>query len=402
MKVIQVNSVCGVGSTGRIATDIHKTLMEKKHESYIAYGRGNARDCDHGIKVGNNWGIYSHVLRTRLFDHHGFGSVKATKRLIKELADMNPDVIHLHNIHGYYLNIEVLFNYLKTWNKPVIWTLHDCWPFTGHCAYFTYAKCSKWKTGCHDCPEKNAYPSSAVMDASKSNYKRKQEIFRGVGHLTIVTPSNWLAELVKASFLKNYPVRVINNGIDLSVFYPQESDFRKKHHLSQKYILLGVASVWDRRKGLKYFRQLSEQLEEDEAIVLVGLTKEQVSSLPDRVIGITRTNNVKELAEIYSSADVFVNPTLEDNFPTTNLEAIACGTPVITFATGGSPESINEATGISVTQKDVHGIREAINAIRAKEQGLKGACVKRARNLYDKNDRYREYIGLYEEMRTKR
>jgi len=310
MKVLQINSVCGMGSTGRIATDIHNSLIDLGHESYIAYGRDLPKNCDDAIRIGTKFDNYINVAKTRLLDEHGFGSKKATKEFINKVKDINPDIIHLHNLHGYYTNIEVLFNYLKEANKPVVWTLHDCWSFTGHCTYFDYVGCDKWKTGCNSCPEKKAYPSSFIFDNSKNNYINKKEIFTRVKNLTIVTPSQWLANLVQESFLNEYPVKVINNGIDLNTFRPNAGDFRKIFNLNGKFIILGVASVWDRRKGLKYFVELADKLSEDEVIVLVGLTEKQIKKIPKNIIGITRTNNVEELVDIYSSADVFVNPTL--------------------------------------------------------------------------------------------
>lgn len=392
MKVLQINSVCGIGSTGRIATDIHNILIEKGHESYLAYGRDLPNNCDNAIRIGTKIDNYAHVAKTRLLDKHGYGSKRATIEFIKKVKEFNPDIIHLHNIHGYYMNVEILFDYLKEANKPVVWTLHDCWSFTGHCAYFDYVGCDKWKTGCYSCPEKKAYPNSLIFDISKNNYLKK-EIFTGVKNLTIVTPSQWLANLVQESFLNEYPVNVINNGIDLNTFRPNAGDFRKKFNLNGKFIILGVASVWDRRKGLKYFVELADKVSEDEVIVLVGLTEKQMNQIPENIIGITRTNNVEELVDIYSSADVFVNPTLEDNFPTTNLEALACGTPVITFDTGGSPESVRKETGLVVNKEDVCSLNEAILNIKNLKLSPDD-CIKSAEQ-FQSTDRFKEYLDLY-------
>lgn len=396
MKVLQINSVCGIGSTGRIATDIHNILIEQGHQSYIAYGRDLPKNCDNAIIIGNKIDNYTHVAKTRLLDKHGFGSKQATIEFIDKIKELDPDIIHLHNIHGYYINVEILFNYLKEASKPVVWTLHDCWSFTGHCAYFDYVGCDKWKIGCYSCPEKKAYPSSLIFDNSKNNYLNKKRIFTGVKNLTIVTPSQWLANLVQESFLNEYPVNVINNGIDLNTFRPNEGDFRKKFNLNGKFIILGVASVWDRRKGLKYFVELADKVSEDEVIVLVGLTEKQMNQIPENIIGITRTNNVEELVDIYSSADVFVNPTLEDNFPTTNLEALACGTAVITFDTGGSPESIDKITGIEIENRTSNQIYEVISKLR-RSPFRKNACVEKGKE-FDKSKKFMEYVKLYESV----
>ena len=336
-----INSVCGIRSTGRICTDLADALTEQGHEVKIAYGRETVPEKyqKYAVRIGNDTDTKLHGLRSRIFDDTGYGSKKATESFIEWVKSYDPDVVHLHNIHGYYINIELLFRYLAKAKKHVIWTLHDCWPFTGHCVYFDYAKCDRWKTGCHKCPQKKEYPASMVADRSKKNWEKKKALFTSVKDMVFVTPSQWLADLLKQSYLGSYPVKVINNDIDLTVFRPTEGDFREKNGLTGKKVLLGVASVWDRRKGLKDYIKLSENLDDNYRIVLVGLSEEQIKSLPKNIIGISRTNNTKELAEIYTAADLLVNLTYEDNYPTVNLEAQACGTPVISYRTGGSTES---------------------------------------------------------------
>lgn len=394
MKVLQINSVCGTGSTGRIAVDLYKVLESQGHECKIAYGRGDAPDAINNIKIGNKFDNYWHVFKTRVFDKHGFGSRNATKKFIKKIKEYDPDIIHLHNIHGYYINIEILFNFLKEFDKPVVWTLHDCWAFTGHCSYFDYIGCDRWKERCHSCPQKSTYPSSKFFDNSKFNYEKKKELFTSIKNMTIVTPSIWLGDLVKKSFLKIYDVKVINNGIDLKVFKPTKSDFRKKYNLEDKFIVLGVASVWNDRKGLKYFIELFRNLEDNYKIVLVGINEKQKKLLPSDIITINRTNNIKELAEIYTVADIFVNPTLEDNFPTTNLEALACGTPVITFDTGGSPECIDENSGTKVKKGDIESIVKTLKKNYSNIK-YKNYCISSSKNFNCIN-KYLEYIELYE------
>ena len=342
MKVLQINSVCGIRSTGRICTDLADVLLQDGHECKIAYGRESVPEKYRkiAVRIGNDLDAKMHALQSRIFDNAGFGSRLATEKFIEWVKEYNPDIIHLHNIHGYYINIEVLFKYLAESNKPVIWTLHDCWAFTGHCAYYSYVKCDKWKTGCFNCPQKKRYPSSLLWDSSKQNWQKKKALFTSVKNMTLVTPSKWLANEVKKSFLSNYPMKVIANGIDLDVFKPTPSDFKEKNGLVGKKIILGVASSWSECKGLKDFIELSKILDEKYKIVLVGLSGNQIKELPENVMAISRTNNVKELAEIYTAADIFFNPTYEDNFPTVNLEAQACGTPVITYRTGGCVESV--------------------------------------------------------------
>jgi putative colanic acid biosynthesis glycosyltransferase len=396
MRVLQINSVCGIGSTGRIATDIHNILIEQGHESYIGYGKKISQNCDTSIKIGDNVDVYLHAILTRLLDKHGFASIKATKQFIQKIDKINPDVIHLHNIHGYYINIEELFNYLKSANKRVVWTLHDCWAFTGHCAHFDYIACEKWKTGCYDCPQKSEYPKSIFIDNSKNNYLRKKSSFLGVRDLTIVTPSNWLANLVRESFLKEYPVEVINNGVDLRVFKSTNSNFREKNNLQESFVILGVANIWNEKKGLDTLIRISNMLDESMKIVIVGLTQKQKERLPRNILGITKTADIKELVNIYTAADVFVNPTLEDNFPTTNLESLACGTPVITFKTGGSIESIDETTGFLVEKGNITELINKINKIQQNgKQRYYYSCINKANRLFSKNDRYLDYLKIY-------
>ena len=398
MKVLQINTVCGVGSVGRIVRQIHEALREKGHESYIAYGR-KPLGCDGAIRIGEDLDVYFHVFLTRVFDLHGFGSKKATKKFLKIVEEINPDIIHLHNIHGYYLNIEVLFDFLKSFDKPVVWTLHDCWAFTGHCSHFTYAKCERWKTGCYSCPEKKSYPRSVIFDNSKSNYARKKKAFTGAKNMTLVTPSQWLAGLVKESFLRDYPVQVIPNGIDTEVFKPTPSDFKKRYGLDGKFLILGVANVWEKRKGFDYFLDLSKYLSDDEIIVLVGLSDERIKNLPNNIIGIKRTNSAKELAEIYTAADVFFNPTLEDNYPTVNLEAQACGTYVITFDSGGAKETIiSKESGVAIKPCNAEDIMNLIRVLRSK--GRKPANVdSSAKLVISHRFMVGSYISLYEKLR---
>lgn len=365
MKVIQINSVCGVGSTGRIALDIHNSLTEQGHESFIAYGKEPAKGCDKAIRIGSDLDVNIHGLYTRIFDRHGLASNKATEKLIKTIEKIQPDIVHLHNMHGYYLNYEIFFKFLKVSGLPVVWTLHDCWPFTGHCAYFTFVGCDRWQKGCYDCPQKQNYPGSFFLDNSRENYERKKKAFTGINNLTIVTPSNWLANLVKDSFLREHEIAVVPNGIDTAVFRPVKSSFKAKHNIENRFMILGVASVWDKRKGLEHFVELAGMLQQDEVIVLVGLTQKQISRLPGNIIGISRTNNVHELVEIYSAADVFLNPTLEDNYPTVNLEAQACGTYTITFDSGGSGETIIDSSlGRICSERDAKELREKLNEFR--------------------------------------
>lgn len=393
MKILMINTVCGITSTGRICADIADLLEKQGHQCKIAYGRGVVPEkCKkYAVKIGGRFNTPLHALGSRIFDNTGFYSKGATKKFIKWAKEYNPDVIHLHNVHGYYINIKLLFEFLKEFKKPVVWTLHDCWAFTGHCSYYDSCQCEKWKTQCSKCPKKKEYPASILSDRSKKNYKLKNELFNGVESLTIVTPSKWLKEQVEQSFIKDCNVKVINNGIDLSMFNPSESDFRKNNGLEGKKIILGVANIWTERKGMNDFIEVSKRLDNNYKIVLVGNLYGQ--TVPEDIIHIKSTNDQKELAQIYTAADVFVNPTYEDNFPTTNIESLACGTPVITYNTGGSPESLNEFCGRVVERGDVDGLALAIKEFSATPD----ACIENAKK-FDKKARFLEYTELYKEL----
>lgn len=383
MKILQINSVCGIRSTGRICTDIATALEDAGHQCRIGYGREQvpAPYQEYAVRIGTDASVRLDGVKARLFDAAGFGSKCATKAFIEQVKAFDPDVIHLHNLHGYYVHVGILFDYLKQAGKPVIWTLHDCWPFTGHCVNLN--GCDKWKTTCFDCPKYRRYPSS-YTDHSRRNYQRKKQAFCGVPNLTIVTPSQWLGELTAQSFLGEYPVKVIHNGIDTTVFKPTASDFRQQHGLQEKTVVLGVASAWGKGKGLYDFYKLADRLGDGYRVVLVGLTAEQQAALPKNILGITRTNSTKELAEIYTAADVFVNPTYNDNYPTVNLEAQACGTPVITYRTGGSVESVPSENVVPCGDVDalVRRIQAGDLPLKADLQSDKQAMIEQYLKLY--------------------
>ena len=322
---------------------------------------------------------------------HGHGSYFKTKKLVKRIKQENPDIIHLHNIHGYYINYKVLFDYLKNeYQGKIFWTLHDCLPLTGHCAYFTSVNCDRWKTECHDCPKKKSYPTSLFKDRSYKNYIEKKELFTGLKNLTIITPSDWLNKLVKKSFLKDYEVITINNGIDLNIFKKNKDiEVLKKYIIPNRKIILGVASIWEKRKGLDDIIGLSKELNNEYIIVLVGLSKPQISKIKKykNIIGIERTDNQQELVKLYSYAYAFINPTYEDNYPTVNLEAIACGTPVITYDTGGCIEQVTKETGIISNKNNLLNDIDKIKDLEFNNKELL--------NKMDKEIKNKEIIELY-------
>lgn len=400
MKLLQINTVANSGSTGKIAEDIGKIMIAEGWESYIAYGRGTPQSESELIRIGDDKNFKLNALKARLFDNEGLNSVNATKAFIDKINEIKPDILHLHNIHGYYLNYRLLFKWMNDSGIPVVWTLHDCWPFTGHCAYFDMAGCEKWKMQCESCVIKNEYPSSFFFDNSRRNYLLKKETFTNTNNLTLVPVSRWLQNLVRDSFLSEYPSVCIHNGIKTELFKPYPNsgeEIRKKYNITSKRILLGVAAPFGPRKGFYDFIKLSKILNSDDyAIVLVGLSEKQLSRLPDGIIGIARTENQIELAKLYSAADIFLNLTYEDNYPTTNLEAIACGTPVITYNTGGSPESISESTGLVIEKGNMQQIVGAIETLSNK--GLSKECRDFALKNFDKNKCFFKYKDLYKSL----
>lgn len=363
MKILMINVVCGIRSTGRICTDLATALEAEGHEVKIAYGRENVpkQYQKYAIRIGTNLGTKLHGVEARLNDAAGFGSRLATRAFIRWVKEYDPDIIYLHNLHGYYINIEILFDYLKTCGKQIIWTLHDCWAFTGHCTHFTVAGCNQWKTKCQKCCQKGEYPKSILLDRCADNFQRKKAAFTGVSGMKLITPSHWLADLVKQSYLKEYPVEVVYNSVDENVFRPTSSDFRQRYGLVEKRIVLGVANVWDERKGLDDFYSLSEILDDRYKIVLVGQIQNK-KKIPKNILVLPRTNSTRELAEIYTAADVFVNPSKEETFGLTSYEASLCGTSVIVYRGTACEEIADLYNGIAVDQ-NVASLRDAIYEI---------------------------------------
>lgn len=389
-------------STGRITESIGKLAIEKGWDCYIVHGARYTRpgSCMHSIQAVSKAGEYAHFAESLLFDNHGLASRRATKAVIEQIKQVQPDLIQLHCVHGYYMNYKLLFKYLNTTNIPVVWTFHDCWAFTGHCAHFVTAGCEKWKTGCFNCPLKSDYPKSFI-DRSRRNYELKKSLFAINDNLHIVSVSEWLADLTRESFLKDKDIHVIHNGVDLNVFYPKEVE------KSNRVRVLGVSGVWNKDKGLYDFYKLRELIDNDQfEIVLIGLTKEQLKDVPGGIIGIERTNSVSELAEYYSSADVFVNPTYADSFPTVNMEALACGTPVITYRTGGSPEAVSPETGWVVEQGDIQAVASIVSQIvKIRESEIiaqRNKCRERAELVFNKDVSFDAYLDLYNRLVSQR
>lgn len=406
-KVLQICVEGNTGSTGRMAEQLGNKVLSLGSVSYIAYGRFPRPSNSKTIKIGNKIEIAMHGIQTRIFDTHGFGSIYGTQKLVEEMKMIKPDLIHLHHLHGYYLNIKVLFNYLSKANIPVIWTFHDCWSITGHCTHFDYIGCSKWEEECNNCPQKNEYPSSLFFDNSKQNYYLKKELFNSVQNLTIVSVSKWLDKIVSKSFLSNVDREVIYNGIDMDLFLPckNTNELKIKYNLRNRFIILGVATTWSNRKGLDDFIKLSNSLNSNEVIVLIGLNQKQINDIPDNIIGVERTENQLELRDFYNISNVFMNLSVEETFGLTTVEAMACGTPVIVYNSTASPELVDENTGVIVNRDEDFLVNLVSSIEEVKKKGKKyfsKNCRSRAKLFFDKKDMLQNYIELYRKIINKK
>ncbi|MDY2957679.1 glycosyltransferase [Floccifex sp.] len=394
MKVLQINAV-PYGSTGKIMFSLADQIESEGGECLCTSGfTWKKPHRDDFFQTSNIFEKELHTIQSYITGNLGGYSKVATKKLIKKIDEFKPDIVHLHNIHGWFVNYELLFAKLKEINVPIVWTLHDCWSFTGQCPHFTMIGCNKWKTKCENCQQFDSYPKTR-KDFSSQQFERKKDLFTSLNNLTIVTPSHWLEGLVKESFLNKYPIEVIHNGINLNIFKPTNSNFRQKYNLKNKYVLLGVSYEWNIKKGLDVFIELSKQLDEQFQIVLIGTDDEVDKQLPKNIISIHRTQNQEELAEIYTAADLFINPTREDNFPTVNMEAVACGTPVITFNTGGCLEIIDKSCGSIIPCDDIEKLKIEIETSISKFDYKD--CIKKASNFTEIKSNER-YLKLYRRL----
>lgn len=410
-KILQINTVAVNGSTGRIVEGIGFAAKNRGYDAYIAYGRNKHKHNDSEsklIRIGNDLSVYEHVIETRLFDRQGLASRFATKNLIRLLDDIKPDIVHLHNIHGNYLNYKYIFEYFSKNNIPIVWTIHDCWPITGHCVHFTAVNCFKWKTGCFSCPRLKSYPQSFFKDRSLRNFLDKKKAFCSVDNLTIVPVSYWLKGIISESFLGHYPIHVIQNGIDIQAFHPRESEIqlvKKKYGIENKFVILGVATGWSNENGFYDFLKLREILDNDFVIVLVGVNESIKCKLPKGIIGIKRTDSQSELAAIYTAADIFINGSFEETFGLVTVEAMACGTPVIVYNSTACPEVVKQGTGYVVPMKDIKEIKKTIlhyKSLTDKEKILMSRmCREYTVQNFDKNNKYNEYVDLYNQILSK-
>ena len=405
-RVLQINTVAVHGSTGRITEGIGSSAIEHGYESFIAYGRNKPSDSTSTlVRIGNTFSVNEHVIQTRLLDRQGLASKMATRSFVKEIIKINPDIIHLHNLHGNYINYKILFDYLSSSRKPVVWTIHDCWPITGHCVHFTAVNCDKWRTGCCNCPRLYSYPRSILFDRSRLNYLNKKASFTSISRMYLTPVSYWLGGVLAQSFLNMYPIKPIHNGIDLTSFYPRpesEEGIRRKYKLGNRFIVLGVATGWSSENGLYDFIQLREQLNDQFVIVLVGVTERIKALLPNGIVGIFRTDSQDELAELYSTADIFVNGSFEETFGLVTAEAMACGTPAIVYNSTACPEIVNPDVGYVIPVRDIVAMASTIKTQYAlsKEERMaqSSRCTSYIMKFFRKEDRYAEYVSLYDRI----
>ena len=401
MKILRITTEINRSSIGRSTEQIGRHILAEGWESYIAWGRADGNSQSKKIRIGGNMSVYTHVLLTRLFDMHGYGSYLATKQFIKKVREIQPDIVHLHDIHGYYVNLNVLFEYLRESKVPVVWTHHDCWAFTGHCGFYP-EDCDKWKTECHDCPCFREYPNSWFIDGSKRNFRHKKELFTSVVRLYNVGVSQWICDELKQSFLNKYPIRRIYNGIDTEIFRPRlecSQEIREKYNLGNGTLLTAVATAWGERKGLSDYLLLREILPENYTLVFVGAPQELIEKLPKGIIGIRRTDSMEELVKIYSASSIVMNLASAESFGKTTPEGLACGVPSIVYNCTASPELVDNGTGIVVRKGDIEGVKNAVLQIMSwnKEETMM-RCRERALSFFNTENNWAEYIKLYKEI----
>lgn len=397
-KLVLVNTVCS-GSHGRLMRDLRSAAQANGFQVCVAYGRGDPFSGD-TVRIGAQKDVLAHVALTRALDMHGRGSRGATEAFVRHLSDLSPDLLHLHNIHGYYLHAQTLFDFIRERNLPTLWTLHDCWALTGHCSHFTRAYCARWQNGCHDCPLKREYPASFGLDASRRNWQWKKDAFSTVPTLRLVTPSLWLSDVVRGSYLGQLPRRVVPNGIDLSLFRPVDgSAVRESLGVEpDQALLLCVARPFDARKGYADMLRVAERLKEKARVVMIGLSDRQLRSLPPYVIGLSGTDGPEELVPYYAAADCLVNPTYEDTYPTVNMEALACATPVVGYGVGGAKEQLADPVGLPLPVGNPDLLADSALRSALKKKSLSPLCRRYAEQHFDRGKAIGQYIEIYHQM----
>lgn len=396
MKILQINACYGYLSTGIIIEDLEKEIYKSEGVCYVAYQTA-VKEPVCGFRIGNKFDRYIHGIHSRIFGKQGYRSNRATKKLLKWIVSVNPDIIHLHNLHSNYLNFNMLCDYIAEKNIKTVYTFHDCWAFTGKCSHYASASCDKWQTSCGNCPQlKNEVPS-LIFDNTGKVLKDRTQHLNKIPDLTIVPCSFWMEEQIKKSLLKPKRIVTLYNGTDTNMFRPHSNSFRKDYKLDDKFLILGFANKWSNTKNIEGVKFISGNLADDEIIVIVGCNEKQkeLFSKFKNIVPVGYIGDRQLLSDIYSSADVFVNLTYEDTLPTVNMESICSKTPVITFNSCGSPELVSSSTGIVVDKGDFEGI---LNAIRFVKENSAQFDFEDLIKKYDKNVCYNKYIELYKQI----
>lgn len=392
MNICHINVVYGTGSTGGLVRDLHEACVAIG-ESKVFAGRSPIQSKS-VVRVGSLRDTIINGVSCRVFDNDGFSALSNTRKLINTLREEKFDIFHLHNLHGYYVNIELLFDFFKGIDTPVVWTLHDCWSYTGHCAYYDLVSCEKWKSECHTCPNKREYPSSLYLDKSNQNFLRKKRLYDDFDNLTIVTPSHWLSDEVSLSILADKDCNVITNGIH-DDFFSRKSV--KRQERSGKIRILGVAAVWSMRKGIEDFVRLADLAEGELAITLVGVDEKLKKRLPSSITCLPRTHSVNDLIDLYDEADYFFNPTYEETFGLVNAEAQSRGIPVISYNTGGCPETLHPKISYIVEKGGVNEAHKIMSAINYCDQDI--AELKDFASKFKSSTMIESYLELYKSVR---
>lgn len=399
MKIIEINATYGFASTGSIVMDIEKTARENGHSVGVAYQKAEVKP-ENGIRVGGVLSYKLHAVLSRVAGRQGYASYFATKRLISWLERQKPDIVHLHNLHSNYINIPLLLAFLAKKDIATVLTLHDCWFFTGKCFHFVESHCDKWKKGCGDCPRNKLDIKSLFFDRTARVFKDKKRLFESIPRLSVVGCSDWISDMARQSLLSSKEITRIYNGIDTDLFAPKSTTFRKENNIGEGYVVLGAANKWLLPENLELFDKFLKTRDSDDLLVLFGADEDyrQLCKNKEGVILLGYINSKEEMANLFASADVFVNPTHADTLPTVNMEAASSGIPVVTYNVCGSPELVkNGVSGYVVEEGDIDGMLTAIRWCKAGK--IKSAdCRDFALANFDKNDNYKRYIELFERI----
>lgn len=395
VKILQINAVYGFKSTGIIVKDIEKLLNDNSHTVYVAYQTA-LNPPPNSYKIGSRLDYKLHALYARVFGRQAYASRCATKGLIKYIKRISPDIVHFHNLHSNYINLNMLCDFLAKRKIPTVITMHDCWYFTGKCTHYAAVKCDRWQTTCGNCPQNKAEQPSLFFDCTAKVLKDKTDHLNKLKNLTLVGCSEWVATEARKSLLKNATIKTVYNGVDTSIFKPHDSNFKEKHSLNNKFVILGIADKWclDINKEA-VTRIISENI--DAQILVIGCTQAQKDYFKsyNNVLCLDYISDRQELADIYAASDVFVNLTHADTLPTVNMESICCGTPVITYNCCGSPELIDSDSGFVVEENDINTLLLKIKQIKDTPLLFD---VKEKQKKFDKNTCYNRYLDIYNSL----